>query len=102
MTKIRDEDTGKFIIGEATPVRIGLILGFLGIFATAIWWAASINSKLDTILTYQTTSSNTFAELKAKDITIEAEISEFKLKEALVEVAVKTLADKFSDKSSNN
>ncbi len=91
---MKDEDSGKLIIGEATPVRIGFIISMLALFATGIWWAASINSKLDSILAFQTTTQNTFTELKAKDIALDKDISDIKLQNALLDVSIKALNDK--------
>lgn len=96
MTKLRDDEEGNkdIIIGESTPVRIGLIIGFLSVFAASIWWASSINSKLDSILAFQASTQTAISELKAQDIAITKEIAEIKLKEALYEVALKSLQEK--------
>lgn len=91
------DNENKTIISEATPIRIGLVILFLGAFAGAIWWASSITSKLDTLLTTQNTTLTTFTELKSKDISLDKEISDMKLRVALDEVAIKALQDKLSN-----
>jgi hypothetical protein len=40
-------------ISEATPIRIGLVILFLGVFGSGVWWASSVNSKLDSIMANQ-------------------------------------------------
>lgn len=99
------EDTKNNIISEATPVRIGLILAFLGAFGSAVWWGSSITNKLDTLLTFQKTTDTSIIELKAKDIALDKQItdiksfndkdlSEIKLKIALTEVELKAVKSK--------
>ncbi len=73
------------IISEATPVRIGLVLLFLGVFGSGIWWAASINSKLDSILTNQSVTGNTIAEIKAASAVMEKDMGALTLRVAIIE-----------------
>ena len=73
------------IISEATPVRIGLVLLFLGVFGSGIWWAASINSKLDSILTNQSATGNTIAEIKAASAVMEKDMGALTLRVAIIE-----------------
>ena len=82
------------IIGESTPIRIGLVVAFLAIFGSSIWWAASINGKLDSILSFQNNTQITFAEIKTKGLEQDKEISDLKLQQALDEVALKTVQDR--------
>lgn len=46
------------IIGDNTPVRLGLIIALLALcaggFGLWIWWAATISSKMDTLIGQQT------------------------------------------------
>jgi hypothetical protein len=91
-----DRDNGKMVIGENTPIRIGLILGFLTIFASSIWWASSINSKLDSILSFNSSVNASITELKANDALMSKELSDFRLKEALNEASLKIIQDKIS------
>lgn len=64
------------IIGEKTPIRIGLLLTIAllltGGFGTSIWWAATISTKLDAIIISQgvqtaaiATTQTDVADLKA-------------------------------------
>jgi hypothetical protein len=95
MSEFKSADNeNRIIISESTPIRIGLVIGFLSIFATSIWWASSINSKLDSILSYQSLINTSIAELKASDIVFGKDLAEFKLRQALDEAAIKALQDK--------
>lgn len=103
MTKVHDENGDeKFILGEATPVRIGIVILFLGVFAGAIWWASNVNSKLDSIITFNSTANTTFVELKAKDASLDKDISDMKLTQALMEVSIKELRDKIITESNKS
>ncbi len=73
------------IISEATPVRIGLVILFLGAFGSGVWWAASINSKLDSIITSQQSTTGTITELKTSDAAKEKEINELVLRVTMLE-----------------
>ena len=87
MTKLNEADSeSKVIVGESTPIRIGLVIIFLSAFASAIWWASSINSKLDSILSLQATTTSKIASL-------ETELGDLKLKLALDEASIKTLQE---------
>lgn len=103
MSEIKDEkeengnEMAKLTISEATPVRIGLIITLLGLFGSSIWWASSINSKLDSILAAQTSTSTVITELKSKDVDMDKEIYDLKLKQALVEAELKSLKGKVSN-----
>lgn len=91
-------DTKTNIISEATPVRIGLIITFLGLFGSAIYWGASINTKLDSIIAFQKNTDTTMIELKAKDMAIDKDLSEIKLKLALSDVEIKAMKDRVFSK----
>jgi len=88
-----DQET-KTVIGENTPIKIGLIIAFLGIFGSGVWWASSITSKLDSILASQNIQTTTITELKAADMSFSKELSDIKLKLALDEVELKVIKDK--------
>lgn len=99
----------KLIISESTPVRIGLIIAFLTIFGSTIYWGSNVNAKLDSIISAQNTTASSVskldattsasvAELKSADLALTKEISEMKLKYALTEVDIKNLKDKISTK----
>lgn len=89
-----NEEKQPYVIGEATPVRIGLIIILIGVIVSGTWWAASVNSKLDSIISFQTSANSTFSELKAKDIALEKDAADNKLKSALVDVKIKELENK--------
>ena len=38
------------IISDNTAVSIGLLLGLLGFAGGAVWWAASVNTKLEQLV----------------------------------------------------
>ena len=44
-------------LGESTPVKLGFIIGLLGLcaggFGFWIWWAATISAKIDTMIAQQ-------------------------------------------------
>ena len=44
----------QFTLGDTTPVKLGFIVGLLALCAAGfggwIWWAATISSKMDTLL----------------------------------------------------
>ena len=104
MTKLHDENgESKVIIGESTPIKIGLVILLLGVFGSAIYWAGNINSKLDnisaTMLSFQTSSSTSISELKAKDASHDKDIGDIKLQMALSDVEIKSLKDKMAANS---
>lgn len=101
MSTNKDGNGEKNVIGESTPIRIGLVIAFLAVFATSIWWASSISSKLDSVLAFQTTTQTTFSELKAKDISLDKDISDIKLKQAIMEVSLKAVEDAVNANSSH-
>lgn len=37
-------------IGENTSVRVSLMLGIVGLVVACVWWASSINAKLDVLV----------------------------------------------------
>lgn len=73
------------IISEATPVRIGLVAGFLVVFATGIWWAASVNSKLDSIIASQVSTGSSISEIKSGATAVEKEVADLTLRVAILE-----------------
>jgi len=66
------------IISEATPIRIGLVIAFLTVFGGGIWWASSVNSKLDSII-------STISESKTVSIETEKDITDLKLRVSILE-----------------
>ncbi len=104
-TKYQDmakDNENNNIIGEGTPVKIGLIVLFLsvfmGAFASGIWWASSINSKLDTLIASQSGAISNIEQLQSKDSSIDKEIADLKLKNALFEVSIKGIEQKMEKK----
>ena len=57
------------ILGENTPIRIGLLLTIalllVGGFGTSIWWAATISTKLDAIIISQGVQTAAIAAAQA-------------------------------------
>ena len=72
-------------ISEATPVRVGLVILLLGAFGSGVWWAASINSKLDSILTNQSVTGNAIAEIKGTEAAIQNKLGDLTLRVAILE-----------------
>lgn len=91
-----ENETKNSILSENTPIRIGLILMLLGLFGSGIWWASSTTAKLDSILSFQKATDTTMIELKAKDIALEKELNDSRLRFALVEVDIRTIKEKLS------
>lgn len=89
----------KFILSESTPIKISLIAAFLGAFGLGVWWASSISSKLDSVISFQTSTTSVITELKAQDMSLIKEIGDMKLKSAITDVTIKSLQDKIGDNS---
>lgn len=89
-----NNERGENIIGESTSVKIGLIIMFLGVFSSAIWWASSINSKLDSIISSQSSFSVAINELKNSDIAINKDLSDLKVRTVVSEEVIKSLKEK--------
>jgi cytoskeletal protein RodZ len=70
---------GRKAISEATPIQIGLVLIIVGGFASWIWWAATISSKLDTVLKFQQVQDSSITSLRADLNTL---TRDFKVHEA--------------------
>ena len=73
------------IISEGTPVRIGLVILFLGVFGSGVWWASGISSKLDSIIANQQTFGSNITEIKGSETTTEKEVSDLTLRVAILE-----------------
>jgi len=73
------------IISEATPVRIGLVILFLGVFGSFVWWASGTSSKLDSILTNQTATGSTISEMKTGAAAMQKEVADLTLRVAIIE-----------------
>ena len=73
------------VISEATPVRIGLVILFLGAFGSAIWWGSSVNSKLDYIIKSQSDVSASVIEVKTAATVTSKDLSELTLRVAIIE-----------------
>lgn len=78
------------IISEATPIRIGLVILFLGAFGSGVWWAASINTKLDSIITNQSTVNGTMSEMKTAQLSVAKELNDITLRVAILESRVES------------
>lgn len=73
------------IISEATPVRIGLVIAFLLVFASGIWWAASINAKLDSIISNQAVVGGAISEIKSTEASTAKDLNDLTLRVAILE-----------------
>jgi hypothetical protein len=38
-------------ISEQTSIKLGLVISCVIVFASAVWWASGVSSKLDTLVT---------------------------------------------------
>lgn len=45
-----ENNTPKRAIGSATPIQIGMVIGFMAAFGGIVWGAATMNAKLDVVL----------------------------------------------------
>ena len=56
-----DERDARTPISESTPIRLGLMLGLaalvVGLIVSSTWWAATISTKLDSIISAQSAQS---------------------------------------------
>jgi len=72
------------IIGEKTPIRIGLLMAIatllVGGFGTSIWWAATISTKLDAIIISQGAQTAAIS-------TLQSDVSDLKAWRKVVDVA---------------
>jgi hypothetical protein len=72
------------IIGEKTPIRIGLLLTIAllltGGFGTSIWWAATISTKLDAIIISQGVQTTAIA-------TTQTDVADLKAWRKVIDVA---------------
>lgn len=41
---------GRVALGETTPVKLGLVVIILGLVFSVVWWAATMNAKLDILV----------------------------------------------------
>jgi hypothetical protein len=71
--------SGKDPISENTPIRIGLIIAFLGIFGGAVWWASSISTKLDAIILSQTALQTADTKQTAEIIALQDRVKSIEL-----------------------
>ena len=78
-------ENGRAVIGEATPVRIGLVILFLGVFGSGVWWASSVNSKLDSIITNQADVVVALRDGKEQGIATEKSVNDLTLRVAILE-----------------
>lgn len=63
----KDNGTRRFSLSDQTPVQLGLLLAVIGGVCACIWWAATINSKLDSVLKLQA-ASDTLASQTRRDL----------------------------------
>lgn len=87
------------IIGPNTSVKLASVCGMIAALASAIWWAASISTKLDAIaasqqqsIAAQAAQAAKMASLESRVAILEANGSELAKK---LEVKVETLARDF-------
>lgn len=45
-----EKANGKIVIGQATPIQMGFVVALLGFVLGCVWWAATINAKLDLLV----------------------------------------------------
>lgn len=57
-------------ISENTTVQVGLVLAVLGFVAGAMWWAATINAKVDSLLTVVGSNATEAAQLRKELLEI--------------------------------
>lgn len=51
MKLVQEEETPpKRTLSSATPIQIGMVLGFMGVFGGVVWGAATMNAKLDVVI----------------------------------------------------
>jgi hypothetical protein len=70
-------------LSSNTPIRLALVLGFLGVFAAAVWWAAGVSAALKSIVSSEVINANSIIEIKASNLVEERDIADLKLKLAL-------------------
>jgi hypothetical protein len=67
MLKLREEneDNGRRGIGTATPIQIGMVIGFMSVFGGIVWGAATMNAKLDVVIAKIGSVENANGAMKA-------------------------------------
>lgn len=60
-----DDPVDRRTITQATPIQIGMVLILLAGFASWIWWAATISSKLDVLVSKQAITENALATVRS-------------------------------------
>lgn len=72
MTDRDDDRSKKLWLSESTPIKLGFLVTLLGTLlggiGAFIWWAATINAKLETLVTLRTADSALMATV-AKDVS---------------------------------
>lgn len=66
-------------LSENTSIRIGLVLMFISILATGIWWAASVSTKLDVVLTNQAAVSLSVAKQSTDLLALQERVKTIEL-----------------------
>jgi hypothetical protein len=77
------DEVKKGIIDEATPLRIGLVIALMSGLVSVVWWASATSSKLETIISQQTTFNFALAELKTQETALTKQAAEDKMRAAL-------------------
>lgn len=60
------------VLSEKTPVQVGFVIGLLLVFASVIWWASQVSSKLDMIISAQSAMKVTTDTLSTRVADMEA------------------------------
>lgn len=73
------------VIDSNTPIAIGLILTGVGFLVGGIWWAATMNSKMDMVLTFINSTTKTHDDLRASQARAEAKVDGLVTRVAVLE-----------------
>jgi hypothetical protein len=63
------------ILTDNTPVSLGLIVGAMTLLGSAVWWASSINTRLDSLINILTSIYKDTEHLKNRIDAIEKRVA---------------------------
>lgn len=72
VNRVMQKANGKVTLGESTPVKLGLVILFIGFCLSLAWWAATISAKLDVVV-------SDIRVIKGDEKDLKAQVDDLKL-----------------------